>query len=256
MTHPPASARRARAARLLAVVVLFLGQALVGAPLRQPLRDAPEVRQIVTFRFQPGRTADALRVFEQQLAPIYRETPALVRFRAYREAESPEPLDLIVVSTLLGLAGMDDVNRQLAERSGGAAVADLYSQLSQMSDGHHDQFVEMVDGLRYGDADAARFVVFDWVQVRPGGRANYERLLQIHASPWERSQGRVRSSETGRCLVCDGWDYLRVLGFDQLGDFHAYLIAARTQPWATQIDELRGARRRIIVRPVESLRIR
>jgi hypothetical protein len=239
--------------RLTAGVALLAAGATASPAAPRQFRSTPEVRQVVTFRFQPGRARDAVHAFEQLLAPVYRETAAIVRFRAYREAESPEPLDLIVVTTVRGLAGMDELNRQLRERP---AAGDAYERLSQMSDGHHDAFVEMVDELRFGDADAARLLVFDWLQVAPGGRANYERLLQIHSTPWERSLGKVRSSETGRCLVCDGWDYLRILGFDSLGDFHDHLIAARTQSWATPMDELRGPRRRLIVRPVEALRIR
>ncbi len=41
----------------------------------------------------------------------------MLRFRGFREAERPEPLDLIVVSTFRGMAGMDVSNRTLRERA-------------------------------------------------------------------------------------------------------------------------------------------
>ena len=87
---------------------------------RLPLRDGPsnwptpEVRQIVTFQFAPGRMAEALAIYRDQLRPIYEGIPALLRFRGYSEAESPEPLDLIVVSSYRGMAGMDLAKRDFA----------------------------------------------------------------------------------------------------------------------------------------------
>jgi hypothetical protein len=112
-----------------------------GAPLtaRQETVSAPEVRQIVTFLFQPGRAADALAVYEQQLLPIYADTTPLLRFRAYREAESPEPLDLVIVSAYAGMAGMDAANAALRRphRSGRSAFQ-LYGELSRMTVTHHE----------------------------------------------------------------------------------------------------------------------
>ena len=47
----------------------WLGLWLAAAPATgQP---KPEVRQIVTFRFQPGKTEEATSVFIQSLLPIY-----------------------------------------------------------------------------------------------------------------------------------------------------------------------------------------
>jgi hypothetical protein len=72
-----------------------------------------DVRQIVTFLWQPGASETAASIFERALKPIYISIPSLKKFRAYREVESPEPLDLVVVSTYDSMAGMDAANAAL-----------------------------------------------------------------------------------------------------------------------------------------------
>ena len=83
------------------------------APLSAQLPFEGEVRQLVTFRFLPGRSADALRVYTEEALPLYRAGTEMRSFRGLREVESPVPLDLVVVSSFDGMGGMDRSNREL-----------------------------------------------------------------------------------------------------------------------------------------------
>ncbi len=170
----------------------FAGALICGCLVSSVRADEPvEVRQLVTFRFQPGRTADALELFAEVLRPIYRSTAALLRFRGYREAESPEPLDLIVVSTFAGMAGMDAANAQqrAAAEAAGTSMGALYGRLGSFAQFHHDQFVEMMPGL-----------------VRPGSASSSAPLLMLE------SVGRAVSAAgpgPGDRLVSPGPDGIR-----------------------------------------------
>lgn len=218
----------------------------------------PEVWQLVTFRFQPGRGAEANAIFKDLIAPIYRDNPHLLTFRAYREVESPVPLDLIVASRYAGMAGMDESNRwhQQNAAATGRGVGPLYGRLSDLSVSHDDQFIEILPSLTVPAKTPSRLTAFEWIRVIPGGRARYQRILEANAVPWERDQSTVKGSRTGRVLVGDGWDYGRLIGFDSLGDFHATLTNGRAQPFAAELDTLVATRRTIIVRDVPELAIR
>ena len=81
--------------------------ALVGAA-RRPSSSQPPLavlarRQLVTFRFLPGQSPAALRD-RHHLVPIYREVEAMRFVRVFGEVESPEPLDLMVVTHYADLA--------------------------------------------------------------------------------------------------------------------------------------------------------
>lgn len=58
-----------------AATVLALSRSAVDA-------SRPEVRRLVTFLFQPGRSADAIAIYEQTLKPIYADVAPLKRFCA------------------------------------------------------------------------------------------------------------------------------------------------------------------------------
>lgn len=218
--------------------------------------EVPEVRQFVTFKFEPGMTSKAVSIFADALLPVYRDASALLRFRGYHEAESPEPLDLIVVSSFKGMAGMDALNAQLAgARPAGPSVRQIYGQIADMSASHHDQFVEMIGDLAVAKAPS-RLQVFESVRIVPGGRGDFERLLASTVVPWERGLASIKTSETGRFLISDGWDYLRILGIDSLADDYAYISATRTQAFGARLDGLVVARKRIVVREDPALSVR
>lgn len=251
MSHPVVVVRMRSPFAAFALVLLCL---CFGST--QYADEVPEVRQLVTFKFEAGMTSRAVRIFVDALLPVYKDASALVRFRGYHEAESPEPLDLIVVSSFKGMAGMDALNAQLARaRPAGPSVRALYGQIADMSAFHHDQFVEMIGELAVAKAPS-HLQVFESVRIVPGGRGDFERLLASTVVPWERGLASIKTSETGRFLISDGWDYLRILGIDSLADDYAYVSAARTQAFAARLDGLVVARKRIVLRGDPALSVR
>ena len=222
----------------------------------QSQAESPEVRQIVTFQFLPGRAEEAFRIYEQQLRPIYHEIPELLRFRGYQEAESPEPLDLIVVSSYRGMAGMDRANEGLRRPPpSGPSALSLYGTLSAMTARHHDQFVEMLAN-QSDSATGGRLVVFDYLRLAPGAGAAFEGLLTSRVRPFEKAGQLALWSETGRLLVSDGWDYLRIFGVGSLGDWHRYLTAMGEAPFHGELGSLVAARKTILVRQAPKMAVR
>ncbi|WP_411281595.1 hypothetical protein [Gemmatimonas sp.] len=208
-----------------------------------------EVRQIVTFLFQPGRAGEATTIFEQQLKPIYTGVAPLRRFRAYREAESPEPLDLVVVSSYDGMAGMDAANEALRRptASGQSAFA-LYGTLSSMTQTHHDQFVEMLPALSDSISEGVDLTVFEYVRVAPGMQTRFSTLLFTSIRPYERARALYAWSETGRMLVSDGWDFVRIYGIRSLADWQRYRERIRNAPHGAELDGMIAARKTLILR--------
>lgn len=216
-----------------------------------------EVRQIVTFQFQPGRSTDALAIYEKQLKPIYTGVPSLRRFRGYREAESPEPLDLIVISTYDSMSGMDAANEELRKPNAtGQSALSLYGVLSGMTQAHHDQFVEMLPALSDSATGTADLTVFEYVRVAPGAQRRYPTLLFTFIRPFERERGLYAWSETGRMLVSDGWDFVRIFGIRSLGDWQRYRERMFNSPRGAELDALITARKTIIVRRDSRLSVR
>ena len=232
------------------------------APLRaQQTGTGHEVRQIVTFLFQPGRADSAVAVYERHILPAYRENVAMLRFRALREVESPEPLDLIVVSSFDGMAGMDASNDALRRQSAsGRTLFQWYGVLSALAQWHHDQFVEMLPQLSdiaTAAADSSGgLVVMEYVRVVPGAHQQYERAISTTVRPLEQKRALARWSETGRMLVSDGWDYIRIIGLDSLSEWQAYQSALGVMGAEREVARLVAARKTIIVRPWRALSVR
>ena len=216
-----------------------------------------EVRQIVTFHFQPGRSADAFTIYEKQLKPIYSEVAPLRRFRGYREAESPEPLDLVVVSSYDGMAGMDAANEALRRPNAtGQSALTLYGVLSGMTQSHHDQFVEMLPALSDSVTAAADLTVFEYIRVVPGAQQRFPTLLFTFIRPFERERGLYAWSESGRMLVSDGWDFVRIYGIRSLGEWQRYRERMRNSPRGAELDAMISARKTIILRRDARLSVR
>lgn len=217
----------------------------------------PEVRQIVTFLFQPGRTAEAVTIYEQQLKPIYTDNPSLRRFRAYREAESPEPLDLVIISSFDGMAGMDASNDALRRpRASGPSAFALYGTLSAMTQTHHDQFVEMLPELSDTATDAAALTVFEYLRVAPGSRADFVALLAQSIRPIERQHDLYAWSETGRMLVSDGWDFVRIHGIRSLADWQRHRQQLLGASEGVRLESMIAARKTVILRRDSRLSVR
>jgi hypothetical protein len=217
----------------------------------------PEVRQIVTFLFQPGRSGDASAIYEKQLRPIYTEVAALRSFRAYREAESPEPLDLVVVSSYTGMAGMDSANAALRKpaASGQSAFA-LYGTLSAMTQSHHDQFIEMMPAVSDSVRTTGTLTVFEYIRVAPGMHTEFENRLRNLVRIAEKNGQLYDWSETGRVLVGDGWDYVRIFGIQSLGDWHRYQRSVSGPLMRSQFGVTVAARKTIILRHEPRLSVR
>jgi len=241
---------------LQAVAVPLLGPAIAAAN-SQATPEPPEVRQIVTFSFLPGRTEEAIRVYENDLRPIYAATPALRRFRGYREAESPEPLDLVVASSYGGMEGMDRANESLRRPLPSRPSAlSLYGSLSAMTRTHHDQFVEIIAPLSDTATTETGLVVFEYLRIAPGAHGGFEGLLAEWVRGFERERHLADWSETGRMLVSDGWDYLRIFGIRSLADWHRYRTETREAAFAGKLQDIIAARKTMILRNLPSVAVR
>ncbi len=222
------------------------------------LQNVSDVRQIVSFRFLPGKSADAISIFRDEAHPLYVSNRSLLRFRAYREVESPEPVDLVVVSSFGGLEGMDGSNRALAEEAErrGTRVGDIYGRISASSHGHRDELVEMDSRLSWGDMDSARLVVLIRERLAPGRRSAYETLVRERLVPWEKEHRLTTGSESGRFLLSDGFDFFHILGIENLSDWQRYLEALRGAPFAPDIESWIAESSQVILAPVRELFVR
>lgn len=239
---------------LLLAAAAALSPALLAAQGRTPV---PEVRQLVTFLFQPGRAAEASAIYEKQLLPIYADVPALRRFRAYHEAESPEPLDLVVVSSYGGMAGMDTANAALRRGAGtGRSAFAIYGTLAALSHSHHDQFIEMLPSLSDSVSSPATLTVFQYIRVSPGMQADFESALRDLVRRSEKDGQLYDWSETGRVLVGDGWDYVRIFGVRTLADWHRYQRFALSPTMLAPFNRTIAARKTIILRHDPRLDVR
>lgn len=214
-----------------------------------------EVRQLVTFRFLPGRSGDAMQLYAEQAVPLYQAGSAMRSFRGLREVESPIPLDLVVVSSFAGMAGMDDSNAELSglAAESGTSIGAIYGAIGALSSSHDDQFVAMLPPLGSGDPTAARLVALVWYQTLAGEQEQFERSLK-DVVEWEAENG-VRAS-TGRFLISEGWTHLRFLGFESLADYQSYWESVSGAGPHGYLDGLTAQRREVILALVPELTVR
>lgn len=128
-----------------------------------------EVRQLVTFRWAE-RVPFGARPAMDTLVEVYRQTPAVLRLRGFQEAESPEPFDLILMTSYRGLEGFELARKQMGSTRtrDGRMLAVAYQRLDEMSEWHRDEFVEMLRDHDYRTGTEPRLLVFEWVRlVRP-----------------------------------------------------------------------------------------
>lgn len=249
-----------------ALVAAALGLAL-GATTPMPLRaarqpqavqDVREVRHLVTFRFLPGQTDAVLNLYGQQLLPIYREVDAMRSVRLLREAESPEPLDLMVVTHYESLAAMDRANQALARPvPDRASVGQLYRQIADASLGHTDQIVELITPPAPATLER-QIEILEFLRLAPGMAQTFERTV-ASLQAWEQEQAirdLLLRSDTARVLVGDGWDYLRTYAVRDLAAWQAYSSARLRHGVPVAASRLVEARKTILLRELAELRVR
>jgi len=242
--------------RLIILGCVCLAGLNLGTEARAQTPVDREVRQIVTFSFLPGQMSEALRIYRDEAIPIYRETEALISFRGFGERESPVPLDLMIVSAFNGMAGMDNAGtqqRKIAELRG-TSIGAIYGRLGALTSGHTDQFIEMLPALGAGDASSRRLTAFVWYRLLPGRAGDFEYIIEHDLVPWE--VDNVAGSATGRFLLSDGWDYLRMLAFDSLGDYQEYWSSAEADANHSLISRITVERREVLVSSMSDFSIR
>jgi hypothetical protein len=242
--------------RTTSLVILLLAVAGGGSGgIRAQVPVEGEVRQLVTFAFQPGRTRAALELYRDRVLPLYAGDEALLTFRAFREVESPVPMDLLVVRAFRGMEGMDASGDELRERAAeaGTSLGALYGEIAALSTGHTDEFVEMRPGHGGGDPAAMPLTVFVRFRIQAGSRAEAERVLGAVA---DGDLAWGVPSSTGRFLIGDGWDYLKILGFPDLADVQQYFARLDETPEGRALDALVSARRTTILGALPDLAIR
>lgn len=256
MTSAPSAVRSGSVRRGATVATGLFLWGLAALPIAAQVPRVGEVRQLVTFSFLPGRSADALRIYRERAVPLYEQNEAMRTFRGFREVESPIPLDLMVVSAFDGMAGMDASNARLREvaAAAGTSIGALYGEIGALSSSHTDQFVEMLPELGTGDASGRRLTAFVWYRVSPGARRGFEAALEEVVEGPDRFTGTPTA--TGRFLVADGWDYLRMLAFDSLGQYQAYQAAVAAHPSGRRLEGVTAERRQVILAGVPELAVR
>jgi hypothetical protein len=244
------------AAAALALVVIGSGGRLAA----QPRAESREVRQLVTFRFLPGQTRAALEIYGSGLLPIYRAVDAMRTVRVFAEVESPEPLDLMVVTHYVDMAGMDRANRAMRELPpDGPSIGQLYQQVADLSLGHHDQFVEVISPPNIAPAPDGLLEVLEFLRIQTGGDGTFERQMLDVVHPWEEEQpirNLIVRSETARFLVADGWNYLRTYAVRDLASWQTYVTARARHPAAFPSSRMVEQRKTMILREIPGLRVR
>ncbi|MBT8488660.1 MAG: hypothetical protein HKN72_01445 [Gemmatimonadetes bacterium] len=239
------------------IALRLLAVAMTTLPMRVAAQEVfpGEVRQLVTFRFVPGGATAARTIFRERALPLYELDTAMRSFRAFREVESSIPLDLIVVSSFEGMAGMDEHNRVISGLPGpdGMGIGGFYGAIGDLIAAHDDQFVAMLPDLSHGDPTSRPRVALVWYRILPGQSDRFEEAIQHELLPRERSAGLP--SATGRFLLSDGWHYLRMLGFDSLGAYQAYWDGP-TAAGHEGVDGVTTERREVILAPVPELAVR
>ena len=212
---------------------------------------APDVIQIVTFRFATGQSGKAIEAFRDLALPLYEQDPDLLEFRAYREVESPTALDLVVISRFHGMAGMDRSNatlRSLATETGGGIGA-VYGAIGAMSVGHTDEFVEIAVGASLGSMDTSRLVVLEYLEA-----AETIQTTSVSDRTLPSDHPGVTGGIAGPLLVGDGWEFFRIYGVEALATVQsvAHLPAMNLVDGRAPVTR----RKRIVLAPVPELAVR
>lgn len=251
---------RTRREVLAAFTAMAAGWPAVVRALGQPPAEAREVRQFVTFRVLPGQLLAVLDLYGTHLLPVYHETDAIRMVRVFREVESPEPLDLMVVTHYDSMAAMDRANQAMSRPSPDRQpIGQRYRQIADLTLGHTDQFVEMVSPPNVAPVPDRLLDVFEFLRVSPAMGPLFERSMLATVHPWEQDQPTrdvVVRSETARFLIADGWDYLRGYAVRDLAAWQTYATArAKHGAWMSASRYIES-RKTMILSEMPHLRVR
>ena len=240
--------------------VLLAALAAIAAPAAGGQRqsfETLEVRQLVTVRWGSGVPFGA-RPAMDMLVDVYRQTPAVVRMRGFQQAHSTDPFDLVMMTSYRGFEGFEQARKQMVGQrtNAGGTFFTAQRHFDEASEWHRDEFLEMLPNHDHKSGSDPRVFVFEWVRLVPAAHRAYELLLQTAVVPWERERTFLYLTETGRVLVGDGWDYVRILGFETLSGYQDYLDLWRDRSEAEQLALHVSARKVAILREDESFRIR
>jgi hypothetical protein len=246
---------------LTAVTALAAGWPAVARALEQPPPlESREVRQLVTFRLLPGQLQAVIDLYGTYLLPLYRETDAIRMVRFFREVESPEALDLMVVTHYESMAAMDRANQAMSRPSSDRPpLGQLYRQIADLSLGHTDQFVELVSPPNVAPVPDRMLDVLEFVRASPGMGTTFERLLLTGLHPWEQEapvRDVVVRSETARLVIADGWDYLRTYAIRDLAAWQSYTAARARQGAWTTASRFIEARKTMVLSEMAEMRVR
>jgi hypothetical protein len=249
-----------RAVAACAAAIALVQPADLTLRAQEPLAESREVRQLVTFRFLPGQSPAAVDIYRRHLVPIYRDVEAMRTVRVFAEVESPEPLDLMVVTHYATLAAMDRANAQLRRPAQDhPPVGELYRQLADLSFGHYDQLIEVISPPATAGFPDGALEVLEFLRLDRAFGPAFERQILDVVHPWEQ-QVELRDvllrSETARFLLADGWDYLRTYAVPNLAAWQSCVTARGRHPAVATLNRQVAARKTIILREIADLRVR
>ncbi len=218
--------------------------------------DTSIVWQLVTFNILPGEYSNVIDLYQQQAIPLFTENEEMLRFRGFREVESPVPFGLMVLTEMNGLGGMDAANIRLraiaAEQN--ISVGNLYGRISDLTAGHTDEFVQLIPEWKIEDPFTSKYQVFISYDIVAGKSADFRRFVHEQLIPAEKELGLPSSG--GEYLISDGWQYLRVFGIESLKEFGYYVELLHSKDLDNVLDRFVDKKRVVIKGVLPNLSVR
>ncbi len=218
--------------------------------------DTSIVWQLVTFNILPGEYSNVIDLYQQQAVPLFTENEEMLRFRGFREVESPVPFGLMVLTEMNGLGGMDAANIRLraiaAEQN--ISVGNLYGRISDLTAGHTDEFVQLIPEWKIEDPFTSKYQVFISYDIVAGKSADFRRFVHEQLIPAEKELGLPSSG--GQYLISDGWQYLRVFGIESLKEFGDYVELLHSKDLDNVLDRFVDKKRVVIKGVLPNLSVR
>lgn len=218
--------------------------------------DSSIVWQLVTFNILPGQYNNVIDLYQQQAVPLYAENEEMLRFRGFREVESPVPFGLMVLTEMHGLGGMDASNNRLraiaAEQN--ISVGNLYGRISDLTAGHTDEFVQLIAEWKIEDPFTSKYQVFISYDIVAGKLTDFRRFVHEQLIPAEKELGLPSSG--GEYIISAGWQYVRVFGIDTLNEFGDYIEMLHSRDLDKALDPFIDKKKIVIKGVLPNLSVR